>query len=162
MKKYVYVLLMMLGIVSMVGISSCSDDDDFPSASVVLTMTPVSQLEGVTYMSADQVPSLLSIDAKSLNGNNTGVDNVAFYWDGAFVFSPVNTGLPFSFENLPITLGRHYLTMYCILLQEDKSVVNMKSVFPIVVVQDETQLPPDAPALGEMTLTSVINPTAGE
>ncbi|MDE6803891.1 MAG: hypothetical protein K2J29_04590 [Muribaculaceae bacterium] len=151
MKKLLYLLLLIpLGF-----LASCSSDDDYPSVDIEVTFSNASVYNNVVYVLDGTNLTIDNIGIKSLNGSAATLANMTFFWDGAFQPGMTFGAYPLTLETATQPIGRHYLQFNCELLEVDKSILNGTFTYPVIIIEDEEDLPAGAPQEFE-TYKSVI------
>lgn len=132
---------------------SCSDKNDFPNVDMTLTLSGVTQSDGNFYTVRGEDVTIDKLEAKSLDGVNTGYANVVFYLNGEPLL-----GMPgdpftgtFSTENLPA--GQYTLGVGGNLLQEGSSIKTFVLGYPLFILDSEEDLPSNAPEIGTYSQT---------
>lgn len=148
MKKLLYLLLLL----PFSFITSC-DKEEVAPFDMTLTMSGVSMADNTFYTVAGDNVSIDNLEVKSLGGTTTEVANVVYFLDGmALIGDP---GFPFdgNFSTANIPAGRHTIGVSGYLLQEDHSLKNFAVNYPLVIVDNEEDLPSGAQELGTYSLT---------
>lgn len=129
-------------------LASCNNDDDLPQVDLTLTLGQVTEVNDNFYTVLGNEISLEGLSVKALNGKNATVQNVMFYFNG---FPLVGSfGNPFT-GKIPtegLKAGTYNLEFTGLLLEEDKSISNIACSFPIIIVEEEEDLPENAPEIG--------------
>lgn len=154
MKKLLY-LLMLLPLC--LGVSSCSDDNDFPSVDLTVKMTGAANVDNVIYVVQGDPFGIESISVTSLTGKQAMLSSVGYYWDG--VLSQVAPAAPYSitWDTSSLGVGSHLLQMQTSLLQVDKSLATAVFTYRVQVVASADDLP-DGATLGTVTNVMTVNP----
>lgn len=155
MKKLLYFLLLIpLGF-----LASCSSDDDYPSVDVEVTFNNASVYKNVVYVMDGTDLAIEDIAVKSLNGNQATLANITYYWDGIFQPELTFGEYPLTIATATQPIGKHYLQFNCKLLEVDKSILNGTFRYPVVIIENEDELPAGAPQeFGTYTSVITINP----
>lgn len=144
MKKLLYLLLLLpLGL-----LASCDDHDDMPDVTVTVSMSNVSQYDGITYVVQGDTINVNGITVQPVTGGNAALTAVEYFLDNVYIgYSPV---APFSAKILTAELrpGDHLLQMQTAILQVDKSIANAYLSYPLRVVESADDLPDNAPERG--------------
>lgn len=147
MKKLFYLLFLPFTF-----LISCGNND-LAEVDLTISLENVTVDSGKFYTVSGYEVSIESFYTQSLNGKNSTVANVRFYFEGV----PL-VGLPGvpdigSFSTEYLDPGEYKLTAVGQVLQEDKSITDFYCVYPVVVVEDESDLPSDAPEIGTHSLS---------
>lgn len=131
---------------------SC-DDNDFSPTDVTLTLSGVTMSNDNFYTVAGEEIVIDGLEAKAVNGKNSGVSNVTYYLNRAPLWG--EPGNPFdgkiSTEGFPP--GNYQLGITGYLLQEGASVMDFISSYTITIVANEEDLPAGAPEIGTYSTT---------
>lgn len=155
MKKLLYLLLLIpLGF-----LSSCSSDDDYPSVDVEVTFNNASVYKNVVYVLDGTNLTIENIGVKSLNGSQATLANITYYWDDIFQPELTFGEYPLTIATANQSVGKHYLQFNCKLLEVDKSILNGTFTYPVVILDNEEDLPAGAPQeFGTYTSVITVNP----
>lgn len=149
MKKLFYLLL----VLPLTMFVSCDDKDEVSPFDMTITMSGVTESNGNFYTVKGNEVTVSGLDVKALNGTATEVSNVMFYIDGApLLASPWNQN-PWSFSTANFAAGVHTVSVSGYLLQVDHSLKNFAVSYPLVIVDSDENLPPDAPEIGSYSHT---------
>lgn len=153
MKKFIYLLFLL----PMAFLASCNNDDDFPQVDLTLEINNVYQDQTtgkLYYVEGGDSPVIESLTASSLeSGKNAAVTNVFYYLNRVVrlfgteedPFTPVIPGQL-------LEEGVNYINISATVLQEDKSIAYLNSSVPLIVVDEEKNLPVN---IGELTTGKV-------
>lgn len=149
MKKLSYLLLLL----PLSFLFSCSNDKDFSPVDLTLTLSGVTMSNDNFYTVAGETVTIDNLEAKAIDGTNSGVSNLVFYLNGVpLVGQPGN---PFNgeinTENLPA--GTYTLGVTGYMLQEGASLMDFASSYSLTIVSSEDDLPADAPEIGTYSTT---------
>lgn len=152
MKKLFY-LFLLLPFTLMV---SCSKDE-FSPVDMNLTLSGVTQSNDSFYTVAGEDVTIDNVTVKSIDGKNSGVTNLIFYFDGVpLIGTPGNPFMgTFSTENIPA--GTYTIGVTGNLLQVDSSIKDFIVEYPLTIVEKSEDLPSGAPEIGTYTQTIRIN-----
>lgn len=132
---------------------SCSDDKDFSPVDLTLTLSGVTMSNDNFYTVAGETVTIDGLDAKAIDGKNSGVSNLIFYWNGVPLLG--QPGDPFngeiSTENLPA--GTYTLGVTGYMLQEGASLMDFAASYTLTVVSSIDDLPAGAPEIGTYSTT---------
>lgn len=156
MKKIFNLLLLMLPLAFL---ASCSNDDDFPEVDLTLTLSNVYQDEsnGNLYVVEDQEenPVIDSFSAKSLiSGKEAAVTNVFFSLNNMVrlfgtVEEPAKVVIPIDM----MRSNKNYLNVSATVLQVDKSMASCFLDVPVYLVEKVENLPANIGELGTYSIT---------
>lgn len=151
MKKILYLLLAL----PMLVLASCCNDDDLAQVETNLTLSNVSNANGMIYAVQGDVVKIDGVSVTPTNGKPATITNVRYYVDGFLLIGTIEDpyALEFSTEGFSTT-QRHTISLQATVLQEDKSITSVVANYPMVVVADASALPEGAPALGQFTFTT--------
>lgn len=148
MKKMLYLLLLLPAVM----LGGCSKEEVAPF-DLTLSMSGVTEANGQFYaVSGDEV-TIQSLTAKALGNTATQVSNVMFYLDGMPLFPTVWNVNPLTFSTSGIPAGRHSIGVTGYLLQVDHSLKDFSVSYPLVIVDNQENLPEGAPETGTYSLT---------
>ena len=159
MKKLLYLLLLL----PLSFLASCDDDDDMPDVRVDVSMSNVTQYEGITYVVQGDTLVVNSVTVEPVTGGRATLTGVEYVWDiysqnmgiGYSPIAPFGIRIPTN----TVGLGNHLLQLRTAILQVDKSVANALISYPIKVVESADDIPSTAPEKGTYTATSTGTPS---
>lgn len=153
MKKLFYLFLLLPFSLLM----GCNDDKELSPVDMTLTLSGVTLDNGTFYTVKGDAVTIESLDVKSIDGRNTGVQNVTFYLDNLpLVGSPADPFLgTFSTENIPA--GTYSLGLTGMLLQVDSSIMSFTANYTLNVVESADDIPAGAPEIGSYSQTLRIS-----
>ncbi|MDE5628202.1 MAG: hypothetical protein K2I69_01430 [Muribaculaceae bacterium] len=140
MKKYLFLLLLLVPALSLV---SCSDDHDLPNVDFNFTFENAVELDGTLYVVQGETFEIASIQViNKEEGKNALITAANYYWDYYFLGSTVQP--PYGFEisveeNTP--LGEHLLEVECPLYAVDKEPAFAVVAFNVKVVASAEDIP---------------------
>lgn len=148
MKKVLYLLLL----VPFAFLNSC-DKEDVAPFDMTLTMGGVTMADNTFYTVRGGDVAIENFVAQALGQDKTDVANVIYYLDGQPLLGL--PGNPFTgiFSTVNIPAGKHSIGVAGTLLQVDHSIKSFAVSYPLVIVDNEEDLPGGAPALGSYSLT---------
>lgn len=148
MKKLFYLLLVM----PLALLASC-DKDEITPFDMTLTLSGVTQADGNFYAVAGNNVTVDNLKVAS-SGSDTAVANVMFFVDGVpLLGTPWDVISPWTFSTAGLKPGVHTVDITGNLLQVDQSLKNFAVSYPLVIVENDDNLPADAPDLGTYSLT---------
>ncbi|MCH5229510.1 MAG: hypothetical protein J1F12_05885 [Muribaculaceae bacterium] len=132
---------------------SCNDDKELSPVDLTLTLSGVTESEDVFFTIAGEEVSIDGITAKSIDGKNSALSNITFYLNGVpFIGTPGNPFLG-TFSTEGFEAGIYYLSLRGNLLQEGASIQIFTAEYPIKIVENQEDLPENAPEIGTYTHT---------
>lgn len=149
MKKLFY-LFLLLPFSFLMG---CNDDKDLSPVDFTLTLSGVTLDNGCFYTVAGNDISIRNLEAKSLDGRDTGVQNVTFYLDGIPMVGDMNNPFEGTFTTEDLPAGTYSLGVMGMLLQVDSSIRSFAINYTLIIVDSEEDLPAGAPELGTYSQT---------
>ena len=152
-------LLLLLFLLPLGFLGSCSDDDDnVPDCDITVVFDNVAEVDGQLYVTQDTDFGVQSITATSTNGKKAIVANVVYAIDylplGGTIVEPYTA--TFDTQNLAVGTG-HVLGIGFQILQVDKSIFNSRLSYKFNVVPTVEDIPGGA-ELGTYTDTFHIAP----
>ncbi len=153
MKKLLYLLLLLpLGF-----LSSCNDDESFPSVNIQMTVENAVNVDGHLYIVNGEPFQIASITAEGTNGQTSAVASMSYFLDGNMIgysiVAPYTAEIP---ANLMYT-GNHLVELSFKILQVDKNFAYGGISNLVTVVESEADLPAGT-TLGTVVLNYSINP----
>lgn len=149
MKKLLYLLFLLPFAI----MTSC-DKDDVQPFDMTLTLSNVTQVNGVFYAVSGQDVTIESLQVKGTGGKTTTANDVRFFLnDMPLFFNPWNINEPASFSTEGLPAGTYTIGVTGNLLQVDASIQNFVTNYTLVIVENEESLPDGAPALGSYSQT---------
>lgn len=143
MKKFIYLLLLLVPAFALV---SCSDDDDVPNVTFDITFENAVEHDGNIYVVQGDIAEVQSI---TVTNNEAGkaafITDAIFYWDGYYLGSSFQSPFTFKFgttEQTPV--GRHTLDITCALFAVDKSPSTAVVRYPVIIVASAEDIPDQA------------------
>lgn len=132
--------------------ASCSDDNDLPEVNISVDLENVTVSDGVIYIVQGTDISVKSIEVESLNGKNSALANVAYYWDNSLVAMTNIDPFSCKFQTSALGVGNHLFQIRMNVLQEDKSLATSWISYNVVVVASAEDLPAGTEPPGSATL----------
>jgi len=143
MKKFIYLLLLLVPALSLV---SCSDDDDLPNVTFGITFANAVEYDGKVYVVQGDTAAVQSI---TVTNNEAGkaafITDAVYYWDGYYAGTSFQS--PFSFEFVTTDktpVGKHTLDITCALFAVDKSPATAVVRYPVYIVASADDIPDHA------------------
>lgn len=139
-------------------LSSCSDENDLPQVNINVNLDGVTEEDGVLYVVQGEPFKVISLTVTSLNGNNSALTNVGYYWDG--FLSAVTNISPFAceFDTAGLAPGNHSFQIKMTVLQVDKSVGISWVGYHVKVVEKAEDIPSGSTHTGSIVLTGTSTP----
>ena len=137
MKKLLYLLLLLpLGFMV-----SCSSEDDLPDVDIAVSFDNVVSAENTLYVVQGDTLKVKGVAVRGNDNKNAIITNVSYMWDGLLVtwnpIAPFGVNIMMDFPKP----GRHVLSIYMDIAQEDKSLAYGILEYKVTVVGDSTELP---------------------
>lgn len=141
MKKLLF-LLMALPLLA-IGFTSCSDDDkDLPDVNIGFTYSGGTYVNNKMYVVKDSVFTVDSIYCEPAPGTKTAaITNVTYFFAGLPQFYTIVQPFGASFNTTGINPGAYPFNISMTVLQVDKSIANAAIGIPLVIVNDESEIP---------------------
>ena len=136
---------------------ACSDDNDFSPVDMTLTLEGVTQSNEMFYTVTGDDITIENLQVKSIDGKNTSVANVVFYFNGIPLIG--NPADPFTgtLSTEGIQPGTYSINVTGNLLQVDSSIKTFAVNYPITIVESSEDLPAGAPEIGSYSQTIRIS-----
>ena len=143
MKKFIYLLLLLVPTFTMV---SCSDEDDLPNVKFEITFANAVEHDGTVYVVQGD-----TAEVKSITVTNNGAGKAAFitdavyYWNGYCIGASFRN--PFGLKlgtSSKTPIGKHILDITCALFAVDKSPATALVRYPVYVVASADDIPDQA------------------
>ncbi|MCH5232894.1 MAG: hypothetical protein J1E78_04575 [Muribaculaceae bacterium] len=149
MKKLIY----LLAFLPLAFMSACTSDDDLPKVDFKLTLSGVTFFNNDFYTVAGEDVTIEEFSAISLNGKNSGVQNVIVYFDGIPMIPDPEEPFVTTFSTEGITPGPHTLGFSGYVLQEGSPITTFVCEYQLELVASEEDLPEGAPEIGTYSKT---------
>lgn len=149
MKKLLYLFL----VLPFSLLISCNDDNDLAPVDLTLTLTGVTVSEDDFITVAGEEVSIEGISAKSIDGKNSGLSNIRFYLNGVPLIGTPGNPFMGTFSTEGFEPGTYYISLTGNLLQEGASIQIFTADYPIKIVENQEELPENAPEIGTYTQT---------
>ncbi|MDE6120747.1 MAG: hypothetical protein K2F63_03055 [Muribaculaceae bacterium] len=157
MKKYLFLVLML---VPMLGFVSCSDDDgdDLPQVEFNFETEGTVSVDGLLYVVQGETFKITAINVTNKEANKAaGIVSAAYYWDGYYLGT---TALPpFAFEFVTsedTSIGTHQIQVECPVYAVDKELANAVVTLNVEVVASADDIPTSPSQGGSSTFTPTI------
>lgn len=153
MKKIILLFLMILPVV--VGLSSCSDDDDMPQVNISFTYENGSVVDGQVYVVRPDTLIIASVDVTAIRPNHVAicVAPVNYWLDGRPVGSTFIAPFGIRIPSEALESGQHTLFVNMGVAEEGYSLATTMTSIKINVVDDSADIPVHAAGLtNKMTL----------
>lgn len=149
MKKFLLFLLF----VPLLALTGCNDDNDLAEVDITIELSGVCAVGDELYTVEGATVSVDKLEVISLTDQNATIQRVEYFVDGHPL--PINPENIFttSFSTEGFRIGKHSLGLTGVVLQVDKTLTNIQTVFPLNVVESEEDLPEGATELGTVSLT---------
>lgn len=154
MKKLFYLLFLLPFSLLM----ACNDDNDLPKVDLNLTLSGVTVYDNNFYTVAGQDVTIEDLTATSLNDKTSGVSNVIFYFEGFPLIGQPGEPFDGTFSTTDLVPGTYKLEATGYVLQVGSPLTNFAVSYPLVIVENEEDLPSGAPEIGSHTLSISMNP----
>ena len=153
MKKLLYLFLVLPFSLLM----SCNDDNDLSPLDLSLSLSGVTVLDDVFITVAGEEVSIDGLTAKSIDGKNTGLSNITFYLNGIPLVGTPGNPFQRTFSTEGLEAGTYYISIAGNLLQEGASIQIFSAEYPLEIVENQEDLPENAPKIGTYTQTIRVN-----
>ncbi|MCH5240165.1 MAG: hypothetical protein J1F38_08070 [Muribaculaceae bacterium] len=147
MKKLLYLFL----VLPFSLLISCNDDKDFSPVDIMLTLSGVTESDGDFMTVAGEEVSIDGIGAKSIDGKNSALTNITFYLNGAPLIGTPGNPFQGTFSTEGFKAGTYYLSFTGNLLQEGAPIQIFTVDYPIIIFENQEDLPENAPEIGTYT-----------
>ena len=125
-----------------VAFTSCNDDKDLPDVNFDVAVSGGTVVDGTIYTVAGDTLTIDGIKVVNNENKNAIITYANYYWDYRYIGqNPVE---PFGFEiyiSNETELGEHLLEIYAPVFAVDKEPAFAVLAYPVVVVEDASQLP---------------------
>ncbi|MCM1369813.1 MAG: hypothetical protein NC204_05510 [Candidatus Amulumruptor caecigallinarius] len=136
-------------LLSILGLTSCSDDNDGPDVDITIAYDNVVE-EGSRIYVVEGTPLIIKgIYVESANGSAAAISGVNYYWNYCNVGFSNTAPFSFNFDTSYLRPGNYILGMKFNVLQVDKSIAVASIVQNVTVVASAEDLPGELP--GEST-----------
>lgn len=147
-------LLALTVAVPALGFTACSDDDDLPDVDFNVSVSGATVVDGKIYAVAGETLTIDGIKVINNESKNAIITYANYYWDyrfiGQSVVEPYGFEIYISNETAP---GEHLLEIYTPVYAVDKEPAFAVLAYPVVVVEDESELPDNGVATLSTTPT---------
>ncbi|MDE7468157.1 MAG: hypothetical protein K2M61_07365 [Muribaculaceae bacterium] len=135
-------LLALAVAVPAVAFTSCSDDDDLPDVNFDVAISGGTVVDGTIYTVAGDTLTIDGIKVVNNENKNAIISYANYYWDYRYIGqNPVE---PFGYQiyiSEATVPGKHILEIYTPVFAVDKEPAFAVLAYPVVVVDDEADLP---------------------
>lgn len=153
--KKAFLCMLLLASLPMIGLTSCSDDDDLPDVDFHLDISGGVSVDGVIYVVEGEDLVINSVSVTNNESDKSAIITAAtYYWDAFRLGTSAVPPYGFTINISEGTaLGKHELTIECPVYAVDKSPAVANVFYPVQVVESADDIPGDA----EGTTTFVAN-----
>lgn len=140
LKKYLYILF---ALPLMIGITSCSDDDDdeFPPVDITVNIEGATRVDDTLYVVQGDVLSVSAINMTDRTSKGAVVGGVTYYWDYYRVGGTIEKPFGMDFDTAGVDLGYHLLQIRISIYAVDYSPCMGYISYKIKIVPSASDIP---------------------
>jgi len=143
MKKAFYYMFLLLAVLPLSSLVSCSDDDDLPDVDFSLDISGGTSVNDTIYVVRGDTLAINSVNVvNNESGKKAIITAATYYWDAFRLGTATQPPYGFSFPTGESTaLGKHKIVIECPVYAVDKSPAIASLFYLVKVVADSDEIP---------------------
>lgn len=141
--------LFLLALLPVIGLTSCSSEDDLPKVDIQVTYSGATDIDEVLYVVQGNQLSIDAITVTPLDGTKKAtIGATAYYWNYQYAGTTIQEPFGMTFNTAALPVGNYMLQINSTIYQVDKAVGQAYLTYKVKIVASEDEIPGDVTGSG--------------